>query len=293
MLFCFSPSHGLQSLKAGVLRLISVIMLILLVSLGAPVVAQSQPVGVSVDTGSPSDSTSSANPTASASPENSADGNVVNRLHVLAIELDNLLLERLRLVSSLENVPESEKLPEREQLEQLTRTIETLESTFEITALAGVDTGRVDEPDEEYNWRSELIEIASPVLDSLKTVTEKPRRKAELLAQSEQLKQRYQLALDASDALALRQDESDRPATSKRLALLADKWGTQISEMEQQQVLVSQQLESIENNDTGFLTSFGHTFQAFFLGRGLTIFLAFLGAMVAWGLAKFLWWFAC
>lgn len=233
---------------------------------------------------------------ATEAPNNSAaarvNTNVLNRLHLLASELEQLSAERDALAGTLEGVSEDQMLEQRERLVQMTRAIATMNSTFEVTALAGVDTGRVEDTDEEYNWRSELIEIASPVLDSLKSITEKPRRKAELLAESERLQERLELAEDASNALNSRQVASDRANTTLRLQMLTDKWRAQANDLTRQQVLVSQQIESISKNDNGFLTSFGNTFQSFFLGRGLTILLAFMGAMVAWGLAKFVWWFS-
>ena len=217
---------------------------------------------------------------------------IVKRLHVLALEIQQLSAERESLVASLEGIPDTRGLEEREQLAQVTRTLATLRSSFEVTALAGVDMGRLDEPDEEYNWRSELIEIASPLLESLKSVTEKPRRKAELMAEGERLQQRLALAVEAAAVLKQRQEFSDRAGTTQRLQLLSDKWDSQISELEQSRELVSQQLESINENKSDFLTAISNTSRAFFLGRGLTLFLAVLGALLAWGLAKFIWWFA-
>jgi len=217
---------------------------------------------------------------------------IVSELDRLSVELENLVAERRALAASLENVPETELTEEREQLAQINRTIATLRATFEITALEGLDGEQLDDTDEEYNWRAELIEIVSPVLESLKTVTEKPRRKAELRAENEVLEQRLGVALEARQMLQDRQAISGSENTNKRLDQLADKWDSQISEYEQQRALVTQQLGSIDKNETSLLTSFTRGVQNFFLGRGLTIFLAVLGALVAWGCARFIWWFA-
>ncbi len=217
---------------------------------------------------------------------------IVNKLHALVFEIEQLSSERDAMAKSLEAIADTEMLEQREQLAQMKRTLATLRSTFEVTALAGVDTGSLDEPDEEYNWRTELIEIASPLLESLKNVTEKPRRKAELMAERERLTQRLVLAVEAARVIEQRRSISDKAGTTQRLELLSAKWSSEIGEMEQQRDLVSQQLESINKNKSDFLTAFGDTSRAFFLGRGLTIFLAIIGALVAWGLAKFIWWFA-
>ena len=90
--------------------------------------------------------------------------------------------ERAELNGRLAQASEQEAEELRERAAELSDEIGELRRTLESIATGGIDSSPFEEeeaPVEEGDWRSDLALVAQPVIDSMKEITEKPRRISE------------------------------------------------------------------------------------------------------------------
>ena len=107
---------------------------------------------------------------------------MLERLAYIQGVIDKRLADRSALGERIEAANEQDQNDLRRQADDLTDEIRELRTTLGTLATGGVDSSLfVDAPvEEEGDWREDVALIARPVIDSLKELTEKPRRIAAL-----------------------------------------------------------------------------------------------------------------
>ena len=92
--------------------------------------------------------------------------------------LSDKIAERSLLGERIEQANEQDKADLRRQADDLTYDIQQLRNTLEIIAIGGIDTSLFQEVENEQDndWRQDITLIAQPVVDSLKELTDKPRK---------------------------------------------------------------------------------------------------------------------
>ncbi|MFK7858067.1 MAG: hypothetical protein AB8B64_04585 [Granulosicoccus sp.] len=181
---------------------------------------------------------------------------------------------------------------ERSTLTNLNRDIARLSSTFEAIALGSTDISLLNPvQDENTDWRQDLIDILNPLVDSLKSVTERPRQLAELREDIFQIRAKLEIAQEAlAELQGISLDTLDEVATS-RVTQLVDKWVGEIEQLEQELLVSNSQLERLTADQDSFFEGVWPATREFLLGRGLTLIISMAAAVLAWGLMRFLWWF--
>ena len=229
----------------------------------------------------------------SAAPTESSDlvNLQVTRLDELSRLLEKKIVQRDALRQTLAGVPDTEMLKERETLADTLRDIAKLQATFELIALGDTDTSLLSSDDEvETDWRQDLIEIMDPLVESLKSLTKRPRQLAELRDTIFKSQSGLAVADQALAELGVIPNAGLDDAAADRLAELAVKWQDEKEQL-QQELLVSQsQLERLTADQESFVEGILPATRAFLLGRGLTVVFAAVSAVLAWCLMRLIWW---
>lgn len=213
----------------------------------------------------------------------------LERLGYIQQVLTQKLEERSELGETIEAANEQDKDDLRRQADDLTNDIQQLRTTLESIAIGGVDTSLfvVEEKEEKGNWREDVALIAQPVIDSLKDLTEKPRKLAEL-----------------NDTIALRQQEVDTanqalenltPAANlqpdgelgKSLDRFIKLWSSRRDDAQSAIEIARIQIAELQGDKSITETIFD-ALTGFVKGRGLTIVLAILAASIVWFGVRFL-----
>ena len=221
-----------------------------------------------------------------------ANSSLTDRLDIISDIIESKRLQRTELEQTIAEAPDNGAVEERERLLQLSADIARLRTTFELLALGDIDIDLSEEDGKAYDWREEAVEIVAPLLDSLKAVTRKPRQKTELresIALNSEKLATADEAILALDELPLNELDAD---TQQRVAELLDKWRTDKQSYQQSLVVDTAQLERLVSTDATFASTFWPATKGFLLGRGLTLCLAVLAAIVVWLIMRFLWWSA-
>lgn len=215
----------------------------------------------------------------------------VIRLDELARLLEKKIEERGVLAQTLDGVDPEAMPAERATLATLDRDIARLGTTFELIALGSIDTSimrTADEPDTD--WREDLVDILDPVVDSLKSLTERPRQLAELRDTIFSSEERLAVATAALSELRALPVDNLTSASSIQVAELVTEWADDQEQLEQELLVARSQLERLTADQKPFIESVWPATRLFLLGRGLTLLIALCTALLAWTFMKFLWW---
>jgi hypothetical protein len=191
------------------------------------------------------------------------------------------------LVERLGNADEVDQEKLRRQITVLRQTITDLELSFEHIAVSGASLRRLqDEPLQPLSWHDELMQVARPLLNSLKEATEKPRRIEELRREIDLYQQQFDVTRRATDALARFDRQTLPPAVAAGLTELATTWRERSRDIERSLELARGNLIHLESEDVDLLAIFGGIAHEFFLGRGLTLLIALLTGIGIWFLMR-------
>jgi len=216
--------------------------------------------------------------------------NVSARLNEVSVILKDKRAERDALTAFIASAAVGSAIDEREKLTALTTEINRLRATFEMLAVGDVDLELLQEPSVDYDWRQELVEIVSPLLDTLKSVTLRPRQKTELRESIQLNTGRIELADTALASLEQLSAKDLDAGTLARLQQLTEKWRNDRQSFTQALLVDQAQLERLDSTTVSFTSGFWPAVQKFLLGRGLTLALAAMAAVVAWLGMRIVWW---
>jgi hypothetical protein len=187
------------------------------------------------------------------------------------------------LVEQLGNADEVDQEKLRRQITALRQTIADLELSFENIAVSGASLRRLqDEPLQPLSWHDELMQVARPLLNSLKEATEKPRRIEELRREIDLYQQQFDVTRRATEALARFDRQALPPAVAAGLTELVMIWRERSRDIERSLELARGNLFSLESEEVDLLATFGGIAHEFLLGRGLTLLMALLMGIGIW-----------
>ena len=211
------------------------------------------------------------------------------RLQYIQDVLSQKTMDRSELGERIEQANEQDKADLRKQADDLTYDILQLRRTLENIAIGGVDPNLfVDtQPEKKTNWREDIALIANPVLDSIKDLTEKPRK---LKALNDDIAV-YQQDLDtATQALANLQPElALEPGGDLGVSLARMKrvWTSRRDDSKSAIDIARFQIADLQGNQPLPATVI-KAIVDFLTGRGLTLLIALLAALSVWFGVRFM-----
>jgi len=215
----------------------------------------------------------------------------IDRLRSLGENLSKKTRDRDELWRFIKNGGPEEYPQERARIAQLDEDIEQLDATLELMVFGNIDTSSLSEDDSEFDWNKEISLIAEPIIDSLKSITERPRKISELrdsIDLSEQKLESIRLALLSMD----RYDDVELDANTRQLIdRLRTQWADTRVSINEELTAQRARLEHIEANEDTVIDGFWSSMRGFVLGRGLTLLITLFAAIAAWLFMRVFWWF--
>jgi len=158
-----------------------------------------------------------------------------------------------------------------------------LRTTLEAIATGGVDRKLFETATKENkkDWREDVSLIAQPVLDSLKEITEKPRRVKELNELIELKNTEISTSNEALRSLATMSNSDETNPLHGSLLNLTNKWQKRLDDAQAAIALAEIQLKGLAG-DQSLSESIYSALINFAKGRGLTIVMAIAAAWFVW-----------
>jgi small-conductance mechanosensitive channel len=193
--------------------------------------------------------------------------------------------EQAELQSALKQADPSIRPEIQITLDSVNAEIKKLNQSFEQVAIGGVNLS-VFGKEEPFDWQKELVLITQPILESLKGLTEKPRKIERLRTI---IAERESQVFEIDRALKTIQNRLASQPTTLIAGKLKDTLATwegyqknNIREIE----LAEVQLESLLGNNVSWYETLNTTIAQFFKGRGQTLFIALVVSIIVWLLMK-------
>jgi len=192
--------------------------------------------------------------------------------------------ERVRnLIAQRETADETDRAQLNEQIDALRETIGTLTKSFENIAVSGVNLRNLDDTeDQQLAWRDELMQIARPILDSLKGATDKPRRIEELRRAIRQYEEQLEVSSKATESIARFKQYEMPPVVAAGLNEVAAAWHERNKDIQRSLEFSHYELRNLEAEEFDVFETVGRSLLEFIQGRGLTLLLALLTGMALW-----------
>ena len=193
--------------------------------------------------------------------------------------------EQAELQSALKKADPSTKLELQASLDLINADIKKLNQSFEQVAIGGVNLS-VFGKEEPFDWQKELVLITQPILESLKGLTEKPRKIERLRTI---ISERESQVSEIDNALKTIQNRlASQPTTviAGKLKETLSTWeGYQKNNIREIE-LAEVQLESLLGNNVSWYETLNSTIGQFFKGRGKTLLIAFTVSVIVWLMMK-------
>ena len=212
-----------------------------------------------------------------------------NQLDDLATLIDRKLTQRRQLEKSLvagTKDPETEK-----KLDILKSDIAKLNETFQLLVMGVTDSSlHTGVNDISTNWQQDVLEILHPLLESLKSVTEKPREIADLRESIGSIDTRLNVIDAALDGISSKPYAGLESGTEEKVRGLLTSWEDQRLQLQQERLVAEAQLQSLEFEDVSAFQALIPATKHFLLGRGLTLLLVLVVAVLTWLLMRSFFW---
>ncbi|MFT5893737.1 MAG: hypothetical protein ACI8VW_000603, partial [bacterium] len=199
------------------------------------------------------------------------------------------LQQRSALGEKIETANEQDKEDLRRQADVLTGDINQLRATLENIAIGGLDTSlfATAEAQEKGDWRKDIALIAEPVIDSLKELTEKPRKLAALndsiLLHLEEITIAEQALTNLIPTLEL----NPTGELGSSVQRINNQWQGRLDDATSAVAIAQIQIGELQGKKA-FTEALFDAIVGFITGRGLTILLAMSAAAGVWFSIRFL-----
>lgn len=210
-------------------------------------------------------------------------------LEIIQAALTTKLQQRSALGEKIEIANEQDKEDLRRQADVLTGDINQLRSTLENIAIGGLDTSlfATAEVQEKGDWREDIALIAEPVIDSLKELTEKPRKLAALNDSIILHLEEITIAEQALANLVPTIELNPAGELGSSIQRINKQWQGRLEDATSAIAIAKIQIAELQG-EKAFTETLFDAIVGFVTGRGLTILLAILAATGVWFSIRFL-----
>jgi hypothetical protein len=210
-------------------------------------------------------------------------------LQIIQTVLTTKLQQRSALGEKIEKANEQDKEDLRRQADVLTGDIKQLRFTLENIAIGGLDISlfTITEIQEKGNWREDIALIAEPVIDSLKELTEKPRKLAALNDSIILYREEITIAEKAIANLIPTLELNPAGELGSSIQRINKQWQGRLKDATSAVAIAQIQIAELQGKKA-FTETLFDAIVGFLTGRGLTILLAVLAAAGVWSSIRFL-----
>ena len=192
------------------------------------------------------------------------------------------LTERLKQITD-----PTEKLDAEQKIGRITNELTNLQKSFEHLALGAINQSVfADQPEQEIDWRGELEIISKPLISTLKEITAKPRQMDALRRDIEHYQEQLEETERALASLRSFKEQTLPASLSEPINRLFSEWELRREDALRALEIARIKLDSLKVEGTAWQTSVWEAVTEFFLGRGLTLFLAIAVGVAIWLILK-------
>ena len=174
-------------------------------------------------------------------------------------------------------------------IKQKSQDLNIVRKSFEQIAIGGIDLDVFEQEELPKTWQEELTILIKPLLENLRSLTDKPRKKENLKQTINTQKSAAQTAgLAVSSIEKLLSENTAEKTVEQQLIQVKQKWANLLTEAQRKQELASIELSNLNDNDNNWFETFKSSVKGFAQDRGLTLLIAFSAAIIIILLFRFI-----
>lgn len=214
----------------------------------------------------------------------------IKQLRDVQVSLSAKLSERKTLASRIKAAGDSVSETSLDELKSIDAEIELLNKTFEQIAIGGIDLSAFGVKNDKFDWREELILIVKPLIENVKGLTEKPRKIENLKRIIAENNIARETTIDALASIEILLEKSNDSQVNRKLKSEKAEWLSRAEDLEREVQLAQYQLDSLQGKGVPWLDIVKQGATQFISGRGLTLVLVILFAILMWAIMRGLLW---
>lgn len=183
---------------------------------------------------------------------------------------------------------EEQRLKVEKEINSLSSKLESLQKSFESIA-TGIDVNDYESvPQSSFDWKQELQDLFTPIIQSMKNMSSRPRDIEKNKNRLNYLKQKEVLTKAAIKNLESRISASGDKHISNILKDMKKKWEGYLQQITSAQSVAKFQIEEKTKEGGSLLRSIQTSLEAFFKTRGKNLLLSAFGSMLFFLSMRFL-----
>ena len=183
----------------------------------------------------------------------------------------------------------AERLELEKKIGRIRNEISSLQRSFQHVALGGIsENDLTDQPAEKIDWRDELEQISRPLISGLKEITAKPREMDALRQDIARLEEQLVQIDNALASLQQFRSQTMPPAVAEPINRLSSEWQIRRDDTQRELDIARYKLDGLKVEGRSWQASAKNAVSGFFLGRGLTLFIAAIVGVAIWLVLKVL-----
>jgi len=210
-------------------------------------------------------------------------------------ELASIIREESALLSGLKKQARGLSKPDEEldaKIQQAERDLDIVQKSFEQIAVGSSSEDLIETQEEPKDWQEELTQVIKPLIENLRSLTEKPRKRDSLrqeVAAQEKIIDIAEPALDAIDMLVAAQETEK--LVDAQLLVIRDQWQHQLTESQRKRELANIELLNLDGENLHWFEAAKISIKEFASERGLTLLIALAVAVIVVLLFRSITWF--
>lgn len=210
----------------------------------------------------------------------------VKQLRDIQVSLQEKFVLRKSLANKIKKEGSSASQDMIAELKELDSEIELLKKTFEQVATGGIDLSIFGIKDNEFDWKEELVLVVKPLIENVKGLTEKPRQIERLKGVIADKSEAKEVSINAIKSIEELKKQAETEDLKQRLANVEAEWLGRADDLDREVQLAQYQLDSLEGRDINWVDAFKDGSLNFVKGRGLTLLLVILVALIIWWIMR-------
>ena len=223
-------------------------------------------------------------------PEVQKQQSVAESLEATRVTLAEKVKEQAALQRYLKRTDIADRVEKQAELDKVNENVKLLRQSFEQLAIGGISLEVFGEKELEFDWRKELVLVTQPILESLKDLTDKPRKLDRLRTIISNRTQQAEKITNAIESIQAKIDAKPSASLLKSLKELLATWESNQKENQRQIELAEFQLESLLGNNASWWETTKSATDSFLRGRGLTLLYVLAASVFVWLFMKGLRW---
>lgn len=213
------------------------------------------------------------------------------RLQALSNRLSSLESQRQQFIDEYGRDISELNSSELVRLQTLDADIAEVQESFTLVALGTVDVSNfADQEEQPFNWQQELSDVAAPIIESVKGLTQKSQQMNDLRNIIARKQEQKSTAENAIAAFEQRKELPLTEATLQKLDASIGEWSLKLQTVDDRLSSSQDRLAILEETEVPLSSRLRSGTRAFVLGRGLTLLLSILSAGAAYLFMRALWW---